>query len=29
MAMVPEAAMKLDGTVMRVSIDHDDKGNLS
>ena len=27
MAMVPEAAMRLDGTVMRVSIDHDDKGN--
>lgn len=27
MAMVPEAAMKLDGTVMRVGIDHDDKGN--
>lgn len=27
MAMVPEAGMKLDGNVIRVGIDHDDKGN--
>ncbi|WP_155510471.1 hypothetical protein [Bifidobacterium adolescentis] len=27
MANVPEAGMKIDGTVLRVAIDHDDKGN--
>ena len=26
MANVPEAGMKIDGTVLRVAIDHDDKG---